>query len=101
MLFRSIYEAMAMGKAIVSTSVGAEGLDVHPDRDILIADDPLRFARQVIELLSDENLRLQYGREAVKTASRYDWKVVAAQFERVLAQVISHSAQGTRTRAAR
>jgi polysaccharide biosynthesis protein PslH len=96
-----IYEAMAMGKAIVSTSVGAEGLDVHPDRDILIADDPLRFARQVIELLSDENLRLQYGREAVKTASRYDWKVVAAQFERVLAQVISHSAQGTRTRAAR
>ena len=94
-----IYEAMAMGKAIVSTSIGAEGLDVHPDRDILIADDPLRFARQVIDLLKDENLRLRYGREAVQTASQYDWKVVAARFEQVLAKVASHSAQGTETRA--
>jgi glycosyltransferase involved in cell wall biosynthesis len=91
-----IYEAMAMGKAIVSTSIGAEGLDVHTDRDILIADAPLRFARQVIDLLKDENLRLQYGREAVKTASQYDWKLVATRFEHILAEVASRGAHDTR-----
>jgi polysaccharide biosynthesis protein PslH len=94
-----IYEAMAMGKAIVSTSIGAEGLDVHPDRDIVIADDPLRFARRLLDLLKDKNLRLQYGREAAQTASQYDWRVVAARFEQVLAKAASHSARGSGTRA--
>ncbi|MGH9936633.1 MAG: glycosyltransferase, partial [Blastocatellia bacterium] len=44
-----IYEAMAMRKAVVSTTVGAEGLDVNHGRDILLADDPQTFADYVIE----------------------------------------------------
>ena len=39
-----IFEAMAMGKAVVSTTVGAEGLPVTPGRDLVIADEPARFA---------------------------------------------------------
>ena len=48
-----IYEAMATAKAVVSTTVGAEGLDVHHGRDILLADDPRSFAQAVIMLLRD------------------------------------------------
>ncbi len=51
-----IVEAMAMGKAIVSTTLGAEGLDVLPERDLLLADDPVRFAAQVGRLLDDTSL---------------------------------------------
>jgi polysaccharide biosynthesis protein PslH len=79
-----IYEAMAMGKAIVSTSIGAEGLDVHPGRDIMLADTPGEFAGGVIRFLKDEPLRWQYGDEAAKTAAQYDWSVIARKFEDVL-----------------
>jgi len=79
-----IYESMAMGKAVVSTSIGAEGLDIHPGRDIAIADDPSEFARRVILFLQDKSLRRQYGADAAKTASQYDWSVIAGRFERVL-----------------
>jgi len=91
-----IYEAMAMGKAVVSTSIGAEGLDVHPDRDIVLCDAPSEFAHRVIELLRDENLRLRYGREAVKTVSQYDWAVIARRFEEVLAKATAVRASKVR-----
>jgi len=85
-----IYEAMAMGKVVVSTSIGAEGLDVHPDQDIVLVDEPSEFAHRVIQLLLDENLRLKYGREAVKTVSQYDWAIIARRFEDVLAKTIAN-----------
>jgi glycosyltransferase involved in cell wall biosynthesis len=52
-----IFEAMAMGKAVVSTTVGAEGLPVTPGRDIVIADDPVRFAEAVVHLIRDDDAR--------------------------------------------
>ena len=91
-----IYEAMAMGKAVVSTSIGAEGLDVHPDQDIVLSDEPSEFANRVIQLLQDENLRLRYGQEAVKTVSRYDWSVIARRFEEVLAKTAELGASEVR-----
>ena len=91
-----IYEAMAMGKAVVSTSIGAEGLDVHPDRDIVLCDEPSEFAHRVIQLLRDGNLRLRYGREAVKTVSQYDWAVIARRFEEVLAKATAVRASKVR-----
>ena len=45
-----IYEAMAAGKATVSTTIGAEGLDVHHGEDILLADDAESFAASVVDL---------------------------------------------------
>ena len=54
-----ILDGMAMGKAIVSTSIGCEGLDVVPGRDILVADDPEDFACKTIELLKDSRKGLR------------------------------------------
>ena len=48
-----ILEALAMGKAIVSTSVGAEGLDLKDGEEIFIADEPTNFANAVTRLLTD------------------------------------------------
>jgi len=79
-----IYEAMAMGKAVVSTSIGAEGLDVHNGRDIIFADDPDSFAGAVSTFLNDHALRNAYGRAAAALESQYDWSNVSDKFLRVL-----------------
>lgn len=84
-----IYEAMAAGKAVVATSVGAEGLDVHDGRDIMLQDDPAGFARSVVGLLKDRKTRLGYERAAAELAARYDWPAVARSFEKVLQQMLA------------
>jgi glycosyltransferase involved in cell wall biosynthesis len=83
-----IYEGMAMGKATVSTRVGAEGLDVRHERDILLEDDPASFADAIVNLLGDVSLRRKYEAAAAATARQYDWSVIAAQFVRVLEKTI-------------
>ncbi|MEK6408460.1 MAG: glycosyltransferase family 4 protein [Acidobacteriota bacterium] len=82
-----IYEAMAMGKATVSTSIGAEGLDVNDGSDILIADSSEKFADSMIALLKNEQLRGSIENAAAEQAARYDWKVITERFEEVLARV--------------
>ena len=79
-----IYEAMAVGKAVVSTTVGAEGLDVHHGRDMILADSPVRFAEFVITLLSDADLRGRQGRAAADLAANYGWPRIARKFSEVL-----------------
>ena len=79
-----IYEAMAAGKAVVSTSVGAEGLDVHHGRDVVLADNPQSFAEAVLTLLRDENLRHKYEKAAAELAAQYDWSVIGERFGRTL-----------------
>src|SRR5262249_34065099 len=64
-----IYEAMAMGKAVVSTSVGAEGRDVNHGRNIILADSASTFASAVVTLLRDERLRQVYGAAAIERAA--------------------------------
>jgi sugar transferase (PEP-CTERM/EpsH1 system associated) len=83
-----IFEAMAMGKALVSTSIGAEGLDVRSGHDLLLADDPNAFADAVLLLLRDGEIRRRLEKAAVETAAQYDWSKVAAQFADVL-QVVA------------
>ena len=77
-----IFEALAMGKAVVSTTVGAEGLALTPDRDVCIADEPEAFAGAVTALLHDPARRHvlgQAGRRLVE--DRYSWEQVAGQFD--------------------
>ncbi|HEX6973423.1 MAG TPA: glycosyltransferase, partial [Vicinamibacterales bacterium] len=52
-----IFEAMGMGKAVVSTTVGAEGLPVTSGRDVIIADEPARFAQAVVHMIRDVEAR--------------------------------------------
>lgn len=80
-----IFEAMAVGKAVVSTTVGAEGLDVTHGEDILLADDAESFSAAVTSLLRDASRRDTLGRAAAALAARYDWSVIARRFEEVLA----------------
>jgi glycosyltransferase involved in cell wall biosynthesis len=82
-----IYEAMATGRAVVSTTVGAEGLDVHHGRDIILADDAHSFAQAVIMLLRDAQLRQRYENAAAATAARYDWPAIGERFSEVLQSV--------------
>ena len=77
-----ILDAMALGKAIVSTSVGCEGLDVTDGKDICIADDPEGFADKTAMLLQNEGLRLTLETNARRRALSYDWNLVAAEQER-------------------
>jgi sugar transferase (PEP-CTERM/EpsH1 system associated) len=77
-----IFEAMSMAKAVVSTSVGAEGLPVTNGRDIDLADEPSRFAHAVVRLMRDTDTR--GAREAAArqlVVERYDWSAVALDFE--------------------
>jgi len=80
-----IFEAMAMGKAIVSTTLGAEGLPVTHGENIILADNPADFARQTIALLRDPQRREQLGRNARRLVEEnYGWPSVAAYFNRIL-----------------
>jgi len=79
-----IFEAMAMAKAMVSTSIGAEGLDVTPGRDLLIADDAAAFAASILQFLRDPALRRTCEQNAAALAARYDWSQIAHRFAEVL-----------------
>jgi glycosyltransferase involved in cell wall biosynthesis len=83
-----IYEAMATAKAVVSTTVGAEGLDVHHGRDIMLADDAGSFAQAVIMFLRDRELRRRYENAAAETAARCDWPAIGDRFSEVLRSVV-------------
>jgi glycosyltransferase involved in cell wall biosynthesis len=72
-----ILNSWAMGKAIVSTSVGCEGLEAHDDENMLIRDDPREFAEAISSLQSDDSLRLKLEQGARKTAEEhYSWDVI-------------------------
>jgi glycosyltransferase involved in cell wall biosynthesis len=77
-----IVEAMAMGKAIVSTTLGAEGIEAVPGRDILIEDEPAAFANAVGRLLSEPGLAARIGQSAQRLAvERYAWSGAAQALE--------------------
>ncbi|MFZ0815691.1 MAG: glycosyltransferase [Candidatus Sulfotelmatobacter sp.] len=87
-----IFEAMAMGKAVVSTSIGAEGLPVQDGENILLADDPVTFARSVVSLLRDPIRRREIGLAARKlVAEKYSWAKVTEDFATVLANVVANT----------
>jgi glycosyltransferase involved in cell wall biosynthesis len=70
-----VLEAMALGKAIVSTTLGAEGIDTTHERDVLIADDGEGLAAQLARVLADDALARRLGSAARKLAvDRYSWR---------------------------
>lgn len=80
-----IFEAMAMGKAVVSTTVGAEGLPVTSGRHLMLADEPNTFARAVVRLLRDTDRRAELETAARQlVVERYDWSAVAGSLEQAL-----------------
>ena len=93
-----IFEAMSMAKAVVSTTVGAEGLPVTSGGNAMLADQPASFARAIVELLRDVDRRA-----ALESAARalvvehYDWSAVAGSLESALVRFAAlRPAQGER-----
>jgi sugar transferase (PEP-CTERM/EpsH1 system associated) len=84
-----ILEALAAGCPVVSTTVGAEGLDLVEGQHLLVADDAEQFAQKTVQLLESEDLRRRLsdaGRSIV--ARRYDWKRIAGQLESACARAV-------------
>jgi polysaccharide biosynthesis protein PslH len=77
-----ILEAFAMEKPVVSTSIGAEGLDVEHGKHLLIADSPDNFAAAVVKLLREPAYRGKLSLEGRRLVEeKYSWKMLAAQLE--------------------
>jgi sugar transferase (PEP-CTERM/EpsH1 system associated) len=95
-----IFEAMAMGKAVVSTTVGAEGLPVRDGEHLLLADDPDSFATAVVRLLRDDDRRRSLEGSARKlVVEHYDWAAVAGDLDRALTRVAKGSTDHSTVRA--
>jgi glycosyltransferase involved in cell wall biosynthesis len=79
-----LLEAMAAATPVVSTAVGAEGVPVRSEREVLLADTPVEFAAAVLRLMNDPAL----GRRLTAAAHRlvteqFDWRVVLGDLEQV------------------
>lgn len=80
-----ILEAMASGVPVVSTSIGAEGLHVTPEQNILLGDSPEEFAKQTVRILMDPDLHQRLATEGRKLViDKYDWKMIGKQFSQLV-----------------
>ena len=87
-----ILDAFAFGRPVVSTSIGAQGIDAHDGEQLLLGDEPGDFAKQVVRLLSDPYLRSSLsakGRQLID--ERYHWQTIAEQYLDALASVAEGS----------
>jgi glycosyltransferase involved in cell wall biosynthesis len=97
-----VLEALAMGKAMVSTPLGCEGIAVKSGEHLAVADDPLNFAREVVRLLDDPAAANAMGARGRALAERhYGWPALAAEMERALEGVVSRRGRDTVLGAAR
>jgi sugar transferase (PEP-CTERM/EpsH1 system associated) len=84
-----IFEAMAMRKSVVATTIGAEGLPLTPGEHLLIADSPVEFAEAILGLLDSPQRRRAIGDAAQQlVTSRFTSEIVARQFETVCEHVV-------------
>jgi sugar transferase (PEP-CTERM/EpsH1 system associated) len=89
-----IFEAMSMAKAVVSTSIGAEGLPVRNGEHLLVADDPAGFAESTLQLLADPSQRARIGRAARHLVEEnYSWATVSRGFTQELENALKRTRQ--------
>ena len=80
-----VYEAMAAGIPVVSTTIGAEGLTTYPPENIRIADTPQSFADECLELLANSAERARVSAAALEmVSSQFSWEAVSRCFEKIL-----------------
>lgn len=82
-----IYEAMSMGLPVVSTTVGAEGLPLDDNKEILLRDSPADFAKAIVRLLLDREKAETLGKNGSdRVRSEFGWARVANRFSEICAQ---------------
>lgn len=74
-----VLEAMAMGKAVVSTPAGVNGLTLREGLDVILARNPLEFSAEIMRLSADPERRMEVERMARETAMRFDWSRISEQ----------------------
>jgi polysaccharide biosynthesis protein PslH len=79
-----ILEAAASGKAVVSTSLGAEGFGFHSGAELVLADTPEAFAEAVIALCRDRGRRQELERRARVAAGSYDWENIGSRLRGII-----------------
>lgn len=85
-----VLDAMASGKAIVSTSIGCEGIEVTPGEHLLVADTPEAFARATVGLLNDPSQQRALGRAArTRVEQRYTWSAMGDRLVEAYAEAIA------------
>jgi len=82
-----IFEAMAGGAPVVSTAIGAEGLDVEDGQDIVLANSEQQLAGAIVGLLNDPAHRTRLAHSGLRTARRHDWSTIARELAGILASV--------------
>jgi len=86
-----IFEAMSAGKAVVSTTIGAEGLPIVDGTHAIVADEPRTFASAVLSLLRDAARRKALERAARSlVVEQYDWSAVAGELDEALRASAGH-----------
>ena len=94
-----VLEGLALEKAVVSTSIGCEGIDVTHGEHLLIADKPLDFADAVLKLSSDREMAARLGRAGrALTERRYKWEAVVGQLEAFYGRLLAEAGDAHRTR---
>ncbi|MBK8986759.1 MAG: glycosyltransferase [Chloroflexi bacterium] len=83
-----LIEAMAAGKAIVSTPVGAEGFPVQHGREIWLAETAEGLGTAVLHLLAQPDERARLGMAAQQFAAQYDWRVIIPLFEALYKRLV-------------
>ncbi len=84
-----LIEAMAAGKALVSTAVGAEGFPVQHNRELLLVENGVEMGTAVLHLLNHPEERQRLGQAARPFAQQYDWRVVVPKFLEIYGQLLA------------
>ncbi|MBL6765909.1 MAG: glycosyltransferase, partial [Verrucomicrobiae bacterium] len=83
-----IVESMAIGTPVVSTTIGAQGLGIRHDGDILLADTPAEFVNETVRALNDPALRARIEKAGIQTANeRFSWKHFGTELCRAYADL--------------
>ena len=84
-----VLEGMALGKCIISTTKGAEGIELIPRFNVVFADTPQSFADALLEFISNEKEAEQIGVRAREIAvSNYDWNVIGEKLIKLYSELV-------------
>lgn len=90
-----ILEALAMGKAVVSTTIGAEGLPLRDGEHFVCADDPADFAGAVVALLGDPERRRNVGDAGrALVENHHSWTLVGEEFAAICRKLVDRRMEG-------
>jgi glycosyltransferase involved in cell wall biosynthesis len=94
-----VLEGLSMEKAVVSTSVGCEGIDVVHGEHLLVADEPQAFADAVLKLSNDRKLAAKLGRQGRALMERkYKWEAIVERLEEFYHQLLAEAGASNRAR---